>query len=138
VIGKRCTIKPGVYVWNGVTIGDDVFVGPNVTFTNDRRPRVGRACPVETTRVESGASIGAGAVILSGVVIGAGAMVGAGAVVTYSVPSGVTVVGNPAEARHAVVETVDERCSQAYGFTVDGRPFAHVSHCGCGAHKVAR
>jgi acetyltransferase-like isoleucine patch superfamily enzyme len=96
VIGAYCTIKPGVYVWNGVTIENGCFIGPNVTFTNDSHPRVGRACPVEKTRVCRRASIGAGAVILPGVMIGEDAMVGAGAVVTRNVVAGETVVGNPA------------------------------------------
>ena len=97
VIGDRVTIKSGVYIWKGIRIGDDVFVGPNVTFTNDKFPR-SKVYP-ETflkTRVENGASIGGGAVILPGVTIGIGAMVGAGAVVTKSVPPYAIVVGSPA------------------------------------------
>ena len=98
VIGDRVTLKCGVYVWDGIVLEDDVFCGPNATFTNDKRPRSRQhpeAYPV--TRVCNGASIGAGAVILPGLTIGAGAMVGAGAVVTRDVPPGATVVGNPAE-----------------------------------------
>jgi acetyltransferase-like isoleucine patch superfamily enzyme len=96
-VGDRVTIKSGVQVWNGVHLQDDVFVGPNVTFTNDRHPRSGNSgFLLEGTVVERGASIGAGAVILPGVRIGAGAMVGAGAVVTRDVAPGTTVVGNPA------------------------------------------
>lgn len=97
VLGDRVTLKCGVYVWDGVILEDDVFCGPNATFTNDRRPR-SRVHPdrFETTRVERRASIGAGAVILPGITIGAGAMIGAGAVVTRDVPAGETWVGNPA------------------------------------------
>lgn len=96
-IGHRVTIKSGVQVWDGVHLEDDVFVGPNVTFTNDPRPRSGNKAYTQLqTVVEVGASIGGGATILPGVRIGAGAMVGAGAVVTKDVPAGVTVVGNPA------------------------------------------
>ena len=96
-VGNRVTVKSGVQLWDGVTLEDDVFIGPNVTFTNDRHPR-SKHYP-ETfpkTTVCKGASIGGGAVLLPGVRIGAGAMVGAGAVVLHDVPPGVTVVGNPA------------------------------------------
>ena len=77
---------------------DDVCVGPNATFTNDRHPRSGNVDYVmQRTVVRKGASIGANATILPGVTIGEGAMVGAGAVVTKDVPAGATVVGNPAK-----------------------------------------
>lgn len=99
VVGHGVTVKSGVQLWNGVRLEDDVFVGPNVTFTNDRHPRSGnREFAMGQTIVERGASIGGGATILPGLRIGAGAMVGAGAVVTRDVPPGVTVVGNPAKA----------------------------------------
>ena len=96
-IGDRVTLKCGVYIWDGVTLEDDVFCGPNATFTNDKHPR-SRQRPTEfaQTVVERGASIGAGAVILPGVRVGAGAMIGAGAVVTRDVPAGETWLGNPA------------------------------------------
>ena len=96
-IGDRVTVKPGAHLWNGITIEDDVFIGPNATFTNDRYPRSRKWKQAERTLVKRGASVGAGAVILPGVTIGAGAMVGAGAVVTRDVPDGATVVGNPAQ-----------------------------------------
>ncbi len=97
VIGDRVTVKCGVQLWDGVTLEDDVFVGPNVTFCNDLRPRSrNHAVPLLTTIVKKGASIGANATILPGLTIGEGAMVGAGAVVTKDVPPGVTVKGNPA------------------------------------------
>ena len=97
VIGNRVTIKCGVQVWDGLRIEDDVFVGPNATFTNDPMPRSGQRLhehPVTTIR--RGASIGANATILPGLTIGQNAMVGAGAVVTRSVPPHAIVVGNPA------------------------------------------
>jgi len=97
VVGDRVTVKCGVQLWDGVTLEDDVCVGPNVTFTNDRHPRSGNTSyKMEEIGVRKGASIGANATILPGVTIGAGAMVGAGSVVTKDVPAGVTVVGNPA------------------------------------------
>jgi len=100
VIGNRVTIKSGVYVWDGITLEDDVFVGPNATFTNDKRPR-SKEYPEKFlgTLVKKRASIGAGAVILPGLTIGAGAMIGAGAVVTKDVPDGAVVYGDAAAIR---------------------------------------
>ena len=97
VIGNCVTVKCGVQLWDGLRVEDDVFIGPNVTFTNDLFPR-SKQYPAEFMRtiVKKGASIGGGAVILPGLVIGEGAMVGAGAVVTKPVPAGSVVVGNPA------------------------------------------
>lgn len=97
VIGDRVTVKSGVYLWDGIRLEDDVFVGPNVTFTNDKHPR-SKQRPEKflVTTVEKNASIGGGAVILPGITIGQHAMVGAGAVVTQSVPPYAIVVGSPA------------------------------------------
>lgn len=97
VIGDRVTVKCGVQLWDGLRLEDDVFVGPNATFTNDPFPR-SRQYPQEYARtvVRRGASIGANATILPGLTIGQKAMVGAGAVVTRSVPDNAIVVGNPA------------------------------------------
>lgn len=97
VVGDRVTLKCGVHVWDGVTLEDDVFVGPNACFTNDPSPRSRqRPDAFAKTLVKRGASIGAGAVILPGLTIGEGAMIGAGAVVTKNVPAGETWVGIPA------------------------------------------
>ncbi len=97
VIGDRVTIKCGVQVWDGVRLEDDVFVGPNATFTNDPAPRSRQhLATYPRTVVREGASIGANATILPGLTIGRRAMVGAGAVVTRSVPAYAVVVGNPA------------------------------------------
>lgn len=98
VIGDRVTIKSGVQLWDGIRIGNDAFIGPNVTFTNDLYPK-SKVYPDKFpfTTIGNGASIGGGAVILPGLTIGDGAMVGAGAVVTRSVPPNATVVGNPAK-----------------------------------------
>lgn len=98
VIGDRVTIKCGVQLWDGLRVGNDVFIGPNATFTNDLFPR-SKKYPekyLETT-IEDGASIGAGAIILPGISIGAGALVAAGAVVTRSVAARSLVRGNPAK-----------------------------------------
>ena len=100
VIGNNVTIKCGVYLWDGIEIKDDVFVGPNVTFTNDNQPR-SRQYPssFETIVINQGASIGAGAVILPGKVIGEYAFIAAGSVVTKDVPAYALVVGNPARIK---------------------------------------
>jgi UDP-2-acetamido-3-amino-2,3-dideoxy-glucuronate N-acetyltransferase len=96
VLGDRVTVKSGVYLWEGTRIEDDLFKGPQATFTNDRHPRSTQPFTLEGITVEKGASIGPGAVILAGVTVGEGAMVGAGAVVTKDVPTGAVAVGNPA------------------------------------------
>jgi UDP-2-acetamido-3-amino-2,3-dideoxy-glucuronate N-acetyltransferase len=97
IIGNRVTIKSGVQLWNGLRVGDDVFIGPNATFCNDNFPR-SKNYPKRflQTHIQNGSSIGAGAVILAGITIGIGAMIGAGAVVTKSVPPYAIVTGNPA------------------------------------------
>lgn len=97
-LGDRVTVKCGVQLWDGVVLEDDVFVGPNATFTNDPAPRSKKKpAAFLATTVRRGASIGANATILPGLTIGSGALVGAGAVVTRDVPPNAIVVGNPAQ-----------------------------------------
>lgn len=97
VLGDRVTVKSGVQLWDGVCLEDDVFIGPNATFTNDRYPRSKLHPPTYArTLVRVGASIGANATLLPGITVGRHAMVGAGAVVTRNVPPNAIVVGNPA------------------------------------------
>lgn len=98
IIGERVTVKPGVYLWDGMRIGDDVFIGPNATFINDKHPR-SKQFPsnFQVTKIGSGASIGANATILGGIEIGEHAMIGAGSVVTKSVDPFTLVYGNPAK-----------------------------------------
>jgi len=95
-IGARCKVQAHAFIPPGVTIGNEVFIGPGAIFTNDKYPRaVGHWQRLETT-VRYGASIGAGAIIGPGLVIGEHATVGAGAVVVQDVPAWDTVAGNPA------------------------------------------
>lgn len=109
VIGDRVTIKSGVQLWNGLRVADDVFIGPNATFSNDKFPRSRQYQTVLQTHVARGASIGAGAIVLPGLRIGVEAMVGAGAVVTHDVPARAMVSGNPAR----IVGYVDAARSHA-------------------------
>lgn len=98
VIGDRVTIKSGVQIWEGSAIGDDVFIGPNATFTNDLYPR-SKKYPenFQGVTIKNGASIGANSTILAGITIGENALIGAGSVVTVDVPDNAIVVGNPAK-----------------------------------------
>jgi len=104
-IGKNCKISSHTFICEGVTVQDNVFIGHNVTFINDKYPRATRAdgslqteedWSVVPTLVESGASIGSSVSVLCGVTIGTGAMVGAGSVVTKDIPPGEIWAGNPA------------------------------------------
>ena len=104
-IGDRVTVKAGVYIWDGIEIANDVFLGPNVTFVNDKYPR-SKQYPesFQSTQIHQFASIGAAATILGGVQIGEYALVAAGSVVTKDVPAYSLVKGNPAR----VVGKVDK------------------------------
>jgi len=96
-IGDRVTVKCGVQLWDGIDVEDDVFIGPNATFTNDPFQRSKRhQDKPPRTRIRRGASIGANATVLPGLTIGERSMIGAGAVVTRDVPADAIVVGNPA------------------------------------------
>ena len=96
-LGDNVTVKSGVYLWDGITVKDNVFIGPNVTFTNDKRPR-SKKYPdsFQKTIINENASIGAGAIILGGIEIGANAMIAAGSLVTKNVPEKALVKGSPA------------------------------------------
>ena len=94
VVGDNVTVKCGVQLWDGVVLENNVFVGPNATFCNDKYPHSkNKEFEVLKTTVKEGASIGANATILPGITIGKNAMIGAGAIVTKDVPDGAVVKG---------------------------------------------
>jgi acetyltransferase-like isoleucine patch superfamily enzyme len=96
ILGDRVTVKSGVYIWTGVEIEDDVFIGPCVAFTNDKRPRSRQyLSEYQKTRLSQGCSIGANVTLLPGITVGAWSMIGAGSVVTRNVPAHALMVGNP-------------------------------------------
>lgn len=104
-IGDHCKISSHTFICEGVTLEEGVFIGHNVTFTNDLYPRATTtAGALQTdadwscipTRVKRGASIGSGATLLCGITVGEQAIVGAGSVVTKDVPAQAVVAGNPA------------------------------------------
>lgn len=98
-LGNKVTVKNAVLVWDKVTVEDEVFLGPNMVFTNDMNPRAAFKKPPETflpTLVKRGSSIGANATIVCGITIGENAFIGAGTVVIHDVPAHALVVGNPA------------------------------------------
>jgi len=96
-LGEAVRIQHGAFIPRHTKIGDYAFIGPNVTMTDDKYPRVNNPdYKAEPPTLDDFCSIGAGAVILPGVRIGKSARVGAGAVVTHDVPEGVLVVGVPA------------------------------------------
>ena len=123
-IGKKCNIGKSVFIdtnvmigdnvkiqnfatlYHGLTVGNDVFIGPHVCFTNDLYPRaqIWDDNRLVETKILDGASIGANSTIIAGITIGKYAMVGAGAVVTKDVPDHALVVGNPAR----IVGSVDK------------------------------
>ncbi len=113
-IGMNCKISSHTFICEGVDIGNDVFVGHNVTFINDLYPRATNSAghlqsesdwKCIPTKVGDGASIGSSATILCGITIGKNAIVGAGSVVTKNVPANTIVAGNPA----GILRKIDEQ-----------------------------
>ncbi|MPY91789.1 MAG: N-acetyltransferase [Acidimicrobiia bacterium] len=116
VVGDRCRIHSGCFL-SSTVLGNDVFCGPHVVFTDDPHP----PCPsylscVGGARVGDRVSIGAGSVVAPGVSIGDGSLVGAGSVVTRDVPRGSVVVGNPARF-------TKERAELSCQAAIYGRPY---------------
>jgi len=112
-IGNQCKIQNSVSVYQGVTIEDKVFVGPNACFTNDRVPRAFNSdWKISETKVCEGASIGANSTIVCGITIGEYAMVAAGSVVTKNVLPYSLVMGNPAKHYYFVDKMGNKREEQ--------------------------
>lgn len=132
VVGNRVTVKCGVQLWDGLRVGDDVFIGPNATFTNNKFPR-SKHYPdsVPQTTIANGASIGANATMLPGIRIGTQAMVGAGSVVTRDVPPKAIVAGNPARIQGYV--DAERREASCYN-----HPDANTAGPGAQATSVPR
>ena len=126
VIGDGVTVKCGVSLYDGVRLEDGVFVGPDVSFSNDPRPRSGvRFDTYPKTTVRTGASLGTGAILLPSVTIGRYALVGAGSLVTRDVPDYALAYGSPARRHGSVC-----RCGQTIRFE-RGR-----AACACGRSFV--
>lgn len=131
VVGDNVTIKCGVYLWDGLRIEDNVFIGPNATFTNDIRPR-SKVYPSEyvQTHIKKGASIGANATVVCGITIGTWAMVGAGSTVTKDVPDYALVYGVPAKVQDYICQcgknlifknsSADCTCGKTFQVNEDG------------------
>jgi UDP-2-acetamido-3-amino-2,3-dideoxy-glucuronate N-acetyltransferase len=129
VVGDGCKIQNNVSIYDAVTLGDEVFVGPSAVFTNVDIPRafIERKGEYRPTRVERGASLGANATVVCGVTIGEYALVGAGAVVTRDVWPYALVVGVPARQIGSVC-----RC----GVTLPPEPPELRACPGCGARYL--
>lgn len=97
ILGDNVTIKSGIYLWEGIECEDDVFLGPNVVFTNDIYPRSKNYKEPIKTLIKQGSSIGANSTILAGVVVGKYAMTGIGSVITRDIPDYALCFGNPAK-----------------------------------------
>ena len=109
IVGNNVTIKCGVYLWSSLRVEDNVFIGPNATFTNDIRPR-SKVYPPEfaETYIKKGASIGVNATIICRVTIGAWAVVGGGSVVTKDVPDCALIYGVPAQIKSYICECTQD------------------------------
>ena len=131
VVGDRCKIQNHVSVYRGVTLEDDVFVGPSVTFTNDRYPRADSPdWEIVPTVIRQGASLGANATIVCGIEVGTWAMAAAGAVVTSDVPPHGLVAGCPARL-------VGWVCACGRPLAALGEPIPpRCAHCGREAPEV--
>lgn len=126
VLGDRVTVKCGNYLWDGVRVEDDVFLGPNVVFTNDLNPR-SKQYPraFEKIRINKGASVGANSVLRGGITIGRYAFIGMGSVVLNDVPDHGLVYGNPARLQGYVC-----RCGNRLSISESGDKRLYICKCG--------
>ena len=105
VIGDCVTVKSGVQLWDGARIEDRVFIGPNVTFTNDLLPRsMNKDYECRGITLRKGCSIGANTTLLAGIEVGENAMIGAGSVVTRDIPDNTLAAGNPYRVIRKITE----------------------------------
>lgn len=125
VIGDNVTVKSGTFIWDNIRIEDHVFIGPNVVFTNDLRPRSKQRVDYPRTTIREGASLGANSTILAGVTVGRYAMTGIGSVVTRDVPDFALVYGSPAKVKGWVDEKGEKMLQKGEGLwqSNDGRAF---------------
>lgn len=123
ILGNRVTVKCGVFLWDGVVVEDDVFIGPATVLTNDLKPR-SQHYPEHFARtlLKQGCSIGANATILAGTTIGKWSLIGAGSVVTKNVPDYAVVWGNPAHFQYWIC-----RCTEKIIFD-----YEKSFECSCG------
>jgi UDP-2-acetamido-3-amino-2,3-dideoxy-glucuronate N-acetyltransferase len=137
VLGDRVTVKCGVQLWDGLRVADDVFIGPNATFSNDKYPKSKHYDrELLQTHIGRGASIGGGATILPGLRIGPRAMVGAGAVVTHDVPPRAIVSGNPARIL-GYVDTIRRPQSPVHRLEPADTEVVRTSVPGVTLHRLA-
>lgn len=108
ILSDNVTVKAGAYLWDALRVEDNVFIGPNVTFANDRYPRSKQHVDYPLTVIKKGASIGACSIILPGITIGRYALAGAGSLITKDVPDYALVYGSPAR----IMGWVDEKGRQ--------------------------
>jgi len=130
-IGSNVKLGNKVSVFQGVTIEDDVLIGPHTVFTNDLRPRSVGEWKMTKTHVKKGASVGSNSTIICGIVIGSYAMVGAGSVVTRDVPDFGLVYGNPARIHGYVC-----RCGEPLEGGGNGKTPVSVECKRCGKKYV--
>jgi UDP-2-acetamido-3-amino-2,3-dideoxy-glucuronate N-acetyltransferase len=126
-IGNNVKIQNKSSVFRGVTLEDNVFIGPHVAFTNDLRPRVSDEWELKKTLVRTGASIGVNCTILCGITIGKHAMIGGGSVVTKGVPNHGLAYGDPAKLRGFVC-----RCGETLKRGSEKDDFAEFKCPKCG------
>lgn len=138
VLGDRVTVKNGTLVFAGVTCEDEVFLGPNVLFTNDLRPRAHLRKGQDDllpTLIRRGASLGAGVVVVCGHVVGEYAFAAAGAVIATDVPAHAFMAGNPARQKGWVC-VCGERLPADLACAACGLRFEHTSE-GDGLTRVS-